>query len=381
MLLRESLEQREFKILSEKAAKSALSRGRAMEEEKCDLRTDFQRDRDRIIHSSSFRRLKHKTQVFLSPEGDYYRTRLTHTLEVAQIARTMARALRLNEDLTEAIALGHDLGHTPFGHAGERALDAIAPFGFKHYIQSVRVAEVLEKGGAGLNLTEEVLNGIACHTKGDERRSEKQQLTASALRISVLIGAPCAFGLTVLSEPILKLLYREASAESAAPLLTLLAPSSLFVCVLAITNAVLQSVGKAALPMYSMLTGAAAKSFAVWMLVPHIGIAAAPVSTCICYVIVTAMNLYFMMRCTGASLRFADTFLKPFAAAAVCAVSAYGMHRVFRLCLPDKAAVLPAIAGAAVVYLLCVKRMRILHSEDLVMLPGSRRIRKWLDIE
>ncbi len=221
----------------------------------------------------------------------------------------------------------------------------------------------------------------ACHTKGDERRSEKQQLTSSALRISVLIGAPCAFGLTVLSEPILKLLYREASAESAAPLLTLLAPSSLFVCVLAITNAVLQSVGKAALPMYSMLTGAAAKSFAVWVLVPHIGIAAAPVSTCICYVIVTAMNLYFMMRCTGASVRFADTFLKPFAAAAVCAVSAYGMHRVFRLCLPDKAAVLPAIAGAAVVYLLCVKRMRILHSEDLVMLPGSRRIRKWLDIE
>ncbi|MBR3588818.1 MAG: deoxyguanosinetriphosphate triphosphohydrolase, partial [Clostridia bacterium] len=131
-------------------------------------------------------RLKHKTQVFLSPEGDYYRTRLTHTLEVAQIARTMARALRLNEDLTEAIALGHDLGHTPFGHAGERALDAIAPFGFKHYIQSVRVADVIEKDGKGLNLTEEVLNGIICHTKGEQAFTLEGRLVRLADRIAYL---------------------------------------------------------------------------------------------------------------------------------------------------------------------------------------------------
>ena len=166
MLLRESLEQREFDILSEKAAKSALSRGRVMEEEKCDLRTDFQRDRDRIIHSKAFRRLMHKTQVFLAPEGDHFRTRLTHTIEVSQIARTIARALNLNEDLVEAIALGHDLGHTPFGHNGEDVLNKIHPGGFEHNVQSLRVADVLESTPSrkGMNLTAEVRDGIVNHT-------------------------------------------------------------------------------------------------------------------------------------------------------------------------------------------------------------------------
>lgn len=152
--------------LSPWATLSEDSRGRARPEEECPIRTCFQRDRDRVIHSKAFRRLKQKTQVFLSPEGDHYRTRLTHTLEVSQIARTVARGLRLNEDLTEAIALAHDLGHTPFGHAGERALNALNPTGFRHYVQSVRVAERLEKDGQGLNLCWEVLNGMACHTKG-----------------------------------------------------------------------------------------------------------------------------------------------------------------------------------------------------------------------
>lgn len=145
---------------------------RSIPEEPCPLRTEFQRDRDRILHSSGFRRLKRKTQVFLSPIGDHYRTRLTHTLEVAQIARTMARALRLNEDLTEAIALGHDLGHSPFGHAGEAALNEVCPHGFKHYIQSVRVVHYIEKFGKGLNLTMQVKNGIACHTN---RRSSTEE--------------------------------------------------------------------------------------------------------------------------------------------------------------------------------------------------------------
>ncbi len=184
--IRERTIEIEHQTLSQYACFSDETRGRKREEELCPVRTDFQRDRDRIIHSSSFRRLKHKTQVFLSPEGDYYRTRLTHTLEVAQIARTMARALRLNEDLTEAIALGHDLGHTPFGHAGERALDAIAPFGFKHYIQSVRVADVIEKDGRGLNLTEEVLNGIICHTKGEQAFTLEGRLVRLADRIAYL---------------------------------------------------------------------------------------------------------------------------------------------------------------------------------------------------
>ena len=162
---REVTENNEKLILSEFAKFSSESKGRARFEEKDNLRTDFQRDRDRIIHSKSFRRLKHKTQVFLSPESAHYRTRLTHTLEVSQIARTVARALRVNEDLTEAIALGHDLGHTPFGHAGERALDKLAPFSFTHYEQSARVCERLEKNLMGLNLTYEVIDGIRNHTK------------------------------------------------------------------------------------------------------------------------------------------------------------------------------------------------------------------------
>lgn len=159
-------EMNEHAILSPYACFADKTIGRARSEEKCPLRTDFQRDRDRIIHCNAFSRLKQKTQVFLNPTGDHYRTRLTHTLEVSQIARTIACALRLNEDLTEAIALGHDLGHTPFGHAGESILSAISPKGFKHYEQSVRVVEYIEKDGKGLNLTFEVKDGIQKHTDG-----------------------------------------------------------------------------------------------------------------------------------------------------------------------------------------------------------------------
>ena len=159
-------ERMEHVLLCPQAAFSDASRGRDKPEEPCQLRTCYQRDRDRVVHSRAFRRLKHKTQVFLSPEGDHYRTRLTHTIEVAQIARTIARALRLNEDLTEAIAMAHDLGHTPFGHAGERALDACYAPGFHHYEQSVRVVEKIEKQGKGLNLTQEVRNGVLRHTNG-----------------------------------------------------------------------------------------------------------------------------------------------------------------------------------------------------------------------
>ena len=154
----------EEKTLSENAFLCKNTKGRLVDEGECPVRTAFQRDRDRIIHCAAFRRLKHKTQVFLSPDSDHYRTRLTHTLEVSQIARTIASALGLNETLTEAIALGHDLGHTPFGHAGERALNAVFPDGFKHYEQSLRVVDKIEK----LNLTYEVRNGIVCHTRGDE---------------------------------------------------------------------------------------------------------------------------------------------------------------------------------------------------------------------
>ncbi len=161
--IREMLEQRERQMLSPYAAFSDASKGRKKEEAACDIRPVFQRDRDRIIHSKSFRRLKDKTQVFLTPEGDHYRTRMTHTLEVSQIARSISRALMLNEDLTEAIALGHDLGHTPFGHAGERALNRVCPEGFRHQEQSVRVTELHEKEGRGLNLTLEVLDGIKNH--------------------------------------------------------------------------------------------------------------------------------------------------------------------------------------------------------------------------
>ena len=166
MTIREQLEAAERQYLSPLATLSSESRGRETPIEPCPMRTEFQRDRDRIIHSKSFRRLKHKTQVFLSPEGDHYRTRLTHTLEVSQIGRTIARALRLNEDLVEAAAMGHDIGHTPFGHAGERALREVCPLGFDHNEQSVRVAERLENGGRGLNLTWEVRDAIRCHSSG-----------------------------------------------------------------------------------------------------------------------------------------------------------------------------------------------------------------------
>lgn len=163
MTIRESTEQWESQWLSPYASLSRNSRRREKEEPECDIRPVYQRDRDRILHCKSFRRLKHKTQVFLTPQGDHYRTRLTHTLEVAQTARTIARALRMNEDLTEAIALGHDLGHTPFGHAGERALNQVCSEGFAHHQQSVRIVERLEKGGKGLNLTWEVRDGISNH--------------------------------------------------------------------------------------------------------------------------------------------------------------------------------------------------------------------------
>ena len=166
MTIREETQAIERQTLSRYATLSQSTRGRRRPEDEDPIRPCYQRDRDRIIHCKAFRRLKQKTQVFLSPEGDHYRTRLTHTLEVAQIARTIARALRLNEDLTEAIALGHDLGHTPFGHAGERALNRLCPGGFTHYRQSLRVVDFLEKDGRGLNLTWEVRNGIVTHTKG-----------------------------------------------------------------------------------------------------------------------------------------------------------------------------------------------------------------------
>ena len=166
MTIREDLEQRERALLAPQAAKSADSRGRQRAESEDDVRPAFQRDRDRIIHSKAFRRLKHKTQVFFAPTGDHYRTRLTHTLEVSQIARTIAKVLRLHEELTEAIALGHDLGHPPFGHAGERVIARLMPGGFNHYEQSLRVVDVLEGDGRGLNLTWEVRDGIAKHSKG-----------------------------------------------------------------------------------------------------------------------------------------------------------------------------------------------------------------------
>ena len=180
MNIREEQEKREHLIFSQYASFSDESRGRDRDEEPCPMRTIYQRDRDRIIHCKTFRRLKHKTQVFLAPEGDHYRTRLTHTLEVAQIARSIARALNLNEDLTEAIALGHDLGHTPFGHAGERTLNSLCPMGFAHYKQSIRVVEFLEKDGQGLNLTWEVRDGILNHrTSGNP-----STLEGKAVRLS-----------------------------------------------------------------------------------------------------------------------------------------------------------------------------------------------------
>ena len=186
MTVREKIENNEKNMLSDKACLSVNTQGRKILEDKCPLRTDFQRDRDRIIHSNSFRRLKHKTQVFLSPEGDHYRTRLTHTLEVSQIARTIANGLYLNEDLTEAIALGHDLGHTPFGHAGERALNSVMPEGFRHFEQSLRVVERLEKSGKGLNLTYEVRDGIVCHTRGKEADTLEGRIVKLADKIAYI---------------------------------------------------------------------------------------------------------------------------------------------------------------------------------------------------
>jgi dGTPase len=180
--------------LAPHATRSAETKGRLHPEESCEIRTAFQRDRDRIIHAKSFRRLKHKTQVFLSPTGDHYRTRLTHTLEVAQVARTVAKALQLNEDLTEAIALGHDLGHTPFGHAGEAVLNRIHPGGFSHHVHSLRVVDVLERDGRGLNLTAEVRDGILRHSKGkedvfpDDSASLPETPEARAVRVSDIIA-------------------------------------------------------------------------------------------------------------------------------------------------------------------------------------------------
>src|SRR5438128_7868977 len=168
MTIREQLEAREHQILAPQSAKSDATKGRLRPETEDPIRPAFQRDRDRVIHSKAFRRLKHKTQVFFAPEGDHYRTRLTHTLEVSQIARSIAKVLRLNEELTEAIALGHDLGHTPFGHAGEKVLKSLVPGGFEHYEQSLRIVDVLENDGQGLNLTWEVRDGIGRHSKGKQ---------------------------------------------------------------------------------------------------------------------------------------------------------------------------------------------------------------------
>lgn len=188
MNIREKYEQFEIDHLSEKASKSKFSKGRQYEEIKCEIRTEYQRDRDRILHSKAFRRLKHKTQVFLSPEGDHYRTRLTHTLEVSQISRTIARSLSLNEDLTEAIALGHDLGHTPFGHTGERILNKLCEKGFKHNEQSLRVIEFLEirNGKQGLNLTFEVKDGIRNHPLGYTPSTLEGQIVSLSDRIAYI---------------------------------------------------------------------------------------------------------------------------------------------------------------------------------------------------
>ena len=186
MTIRETFEQEELTRLSPRACKAVQSRGRARVIASCPLRTDFQRDRDRILHCKAFRRLKFKTQVFLSPEGDHYRTRLTHTLEVAQVARTLARSLRLNEDLTEAIALGHDLGHTPFGHIGERTLDELMQGGFRHNEQSLRVVDVLEQEGEGLNLTWEVRDGILCHSGKQAPATLEGECVCRADRIAYL---------------------------------------------------------------------------------------------------------------------------------------------------------------------------------------------------
>lgn len=186
MNVREKTLEIEEKTLSPYGMLCKNTKGRKRPEDECPIRTAYQRDRDRIIHCNAFLRLKQKTQVFLSPVGDHYRTRLTHTFEVSQIARTIARGLRLNEDLTEAISLGHDLGHTPFGHAGERALNEIFPGGFKHYRQSLRVVDVIEKNGKGLNLTYEVRNGIVCHTTGTEASTLEGRVVKLADKIAYI---------------------------------------------------------------------------------------------------------------------------------------------------------------------------------------------------
>lgn len=194
MNIRESLEKIEIQSLSPRACFSSMSQGRKSPADLCTIRTVFQHDRDRILHSKAFRRLKYKTQVFLSPEGDHYRTRLTHTLEVSQVARTISRALHINEDLTEAISLGHDLGHTPFGHVGERVLNELLPGGFHHVLQSLRVVDVLEKNGKGLNLTYEVRDGILKHSKGEgglltpDKQSCAQTLEGQVVRLADIIA-------------------------------------------------------------------------------------------------------------------------------------------------------------------------------------------------
>ena len=188
MTIREETEKIERETLSPRACLAECSQGRERPEEPCPTRTCFQLDIDRVVHSKSFRRLKHKTQVFLEPEGDHYRTRMTHTLEVMRVARTIARGLRLNEDLTEAIALAHDLGHTPFGHAGERALASVMPGGFRHAEQSLRVVDRLEKDGEGLNLCYEVRRGILCHTAGEQAET----LEARVVRLSDRLAYLCA---------------------------------------------------------------------------------------------------------------------------------------------------------------------------------------------
>ena len=184
--VREKTLENERKTVSEYGMLCADTKGRLRPEPECEIRTAYQRDRDRIIHSNAFRRLKHKTQVFLSPDSDHYRTRLTHTLEVSQIARTIAVGLSLNENLTEAIALGHDLGHTPFGHAGERALNEVFSGGFRHYEQSLRVVDLIENDGAGLNLTFEVRDGILCHTKGTPAKTLEGRIVKLADRIAYI---------------------------------------------------------------------------------------------------------------------------------------------------------------------------------------------------
>ena len=186
MTVREQREELERRFLSPYACQSADSKGRERPVEPCPMRTCFQRDIDRIVHSKAFRRLMHKTQVFLQPEGDHYRTRMTHTIEVVRIARTLARGLQLNEDLTEAAAYGHDLGHTPFGHAGERVLNEIMPHGFEHNVQSLRVVDRLENDGDGLNLTYEVRRGILCHTGPDTAETLEGQLLRLADKIAYI---------------------------------------------------------------------------------------------------------------------------------------------------------------------------------------------------